>query len=204
MTAPDRGATYQIALASTGSSTHDASYLRRGSARGGNPTFTEAMVNGEFAPLETAMGNPITDTDYSSEVTPLRVSVSSRTGGSSLEWVERHVRSSLAFRRSSARALYRGLPLDKSDPVSSARSFGECLAVLSHRHRSMDLRSSALSETSAKLRSRKDVRSAGPVDETQPGLGSRKKCPCETDFKNTNLVATPQRERRSHHHQRPR
>jgi hypothetical protein len=30
MTAPDRGATYQIALASTGSSTHDAWYPRLG------------------------------------------------------------------------------------------------------------------------------------------------------------------------------
>jgi hypothetical protein len=50
MTAPDRGATYQIALASTGSSTHDAWYLRRESARGGEPTFAEAMVNGEVAP----------------------------------------------------------------------------------------------------------------------------------------------------------
>ena len=146
MTAPDRGATYQIALASTGSSTHDASYLRRGSARGGNPTFTEAMVNGEFAPLETAMGNPITDTDYSSEVTPLRVSVSSRAGASGLER-ERHVRSSLAFRESSARALYQGLPLDKSDPLFSARSFAGCSAVLSHRPRSICLRSSALCET---------------------------------------------------------
>ena len=35
MTAPDRGATHQIPLASTGSSTHDAWYPRWGSARGG-------------------------------------------------------------------------------------------------------------------------------------------------------------------------
>src|SRR6516164_4953634 len=38
MTAPDRGATYQIALASTGSSTHDAWYLRWRSARGDEPS----------------------------------------------------------------------------------------------------------------------------------------------------------------------
>jgi len=66
---------------------------------GGKRTFAEAMVNGEFALLATAMGNPVTDTDYYSEVTPLRPSVSSGIGGSSLEWVERPVRSSLAFRR---------------------------------------------------------------------------------------------------------
>jgi hypothetical protein len=39
MTAPDRGATYQIALASTGSSTHDAWYPRRASARGRGEPF---------------------------------------------------------------------------------------------------------------------------------------------------------------------
>src|SRR6516162_8478833 len=40
MTAPDRGATYQIALASTGSSTHNIWYLRSESARDPTLPFT--------------------------------------------------------------------------------------------------------------------------------------------------------------------
>ena len=35
-------------------------------------------------------------------------------------------------------------------------------------------------------------------------FGFRKKCLCETDFKSTKLVATRRRERRNHHHTRPR
>jgi hypothetical protein len=46
MTAPDRGATYQIALASTGSSTHNAWYPRRESARGGNRPFRSWLPRG--------------------------------------------------------------------------------------------------------------------------------------------------------------
>ena len=40
MTAPDRGATYQIALASTGSSTHDAWYPARRAALDPKPSLS--------------------------------------------------------------------------------------------------------------------------------------------------------------------
>jgi hypothetical protein len=59
MTAPDRGATYQIALASTGSSTHDTWYPLRGSAEGGLRAFTGTCPSGKDAPIAAIRGTEV-------------------------------------------------------------------------------------------------------------------------------------------------
>src|SRR6516165_290808 len=56
--------TYQIALASTGSSTHDAWYPCAASARGGERSFVDPRANGDFAPFADIRG-PVTETAWS-------------------------------------------------------------------------------------------------------------------------------------------